>query len=96
MGSKFKIGDKVVVVKKVFTDEEWEGVGKIDTPFSIGDILIINEAAARWVTFKFNESSSGAYPVSGFEHYLDNIKAKTESEDLTYLANMLEKLDIKW
>jgi len=74
--SKFKVGDKIKVIKTEATKEEWKGIGEVDCPFEIGDqfsVLEINKNDG--VRIQTKESNLYYYPKEMFklvekEYYL--------------------------
>tara|TARA_R110000868_G_C10365293_1_gene717785 strand:- start:175 stop:465 length:291 start_codon:yes stop_codon:yes gene_type:complete len=95
--SKFKVGDKVIVVKDSFTAKEWEGIGKVDVFFKIGDILTIKKQTnhhphhTHHSQIKFEEEFRFWYPECAIELY-DGINS---IEDYTSLLPIFEELNIK-
>ncbi len=91
---KFKVGDKVVVIKTEFTDEEWKGIGEIIIDFKIGDEFEIinvfnygNINKNQGLRFK-NDPTMFAYPSIGFE-LKNEYKPEVINDDLTYLIEFL-------
>lgn len=94
---KFKIGDKVVVIKTEFTNEEWNGIGEVFINFSIGDEFIVKRLLVdKAIEIDFIDNNNYYYPVSGFElvDKLEPIFIST-SEDCSYLIEIFNKLNIK-
>ena len=96
---KFKEGDIVVVTKTEFTDAEWEGVGKVDVPFNIGDEFEIHKTRdfGKNIGLEFKEHVNKFwYPSVGFE-----LKSEYEKEiviadgDLTYIVDFLRAKGIE-
>lgn len=70
----FKKGDKVIVIKTEFSDEEWKPMGKIYFSFALGDELTVLEQSYHHEGVSFKEDSREFwYPPTGF-------KLKTEIE----------------
>ncbi len=58
---KIETGDYVKVVKTIFSDLEWSGIGRVDVPFKVGDTVQVTRISTG---YQINKGS--VYPVSGF------------------------------
>lgn len=98
MKNDFNIGDKVVVLKTKFSDEEWSCVGKVNVNFKVNDILTI-------CSFHYSDTINGIVDGVDFLEEIANncwypisvIKSdyiKQQEEDYSYLIPIFSRYNL--
>ena len=87
MNYDFKEGDKVEVVRIIFTDEEWVGSGEVNVPFKLGDVLTIKEV--------FSNEHKPIKVIEHIDYYPKEafIPYNKSDKDYKYLIPIIEKLN---
>lgn len=90
--SDFNVGDKVIVIKTEFTDEEWINVGRVDVYFNIGDELTISKINKDYLEFEEKITNCYVYPIAGFKLICKTIIKKNKEKSMeSIMLDVLNK-----
>lgn len=65
IGAPIKAGDRVVCIRTLSEEHEWNGIGRIEFTFNIGDVLLVEYVSESSKAIRFM-NNSGAYPSTMF------------------------------